>query len=332
MLEVIEPLGDYFAVGTNTGNVALAKGLAGDLDGARALMEPIVRSIDVAPDVNVVGFMVTLGLLDLWAGDLESSVRWFERGTRFLAPQIDNWTATRSFPGLIEALRRLGRIEEATTQAERGVELARSFGAPYPLSEALDEQARLVADTDPARAADLHQEALAIRMAHGMRTFYVDSLEALAGLATRLGSHAEAARLLAASDDGRAEMSYPRARVNRADHEALVGAVQEALGDEAFRAASQEGAAMSLDEAMAYATRSRGPRDRPTSGWASLTPTELEVVRLVVEGLTNPQIGARLFIGRATVKTHLSHVYGKLGVANRTELATLAGRHLADRS
>ena len=89
---------------------------------------------------------------------------------------------------------------------------------------------------------------------------------------------------------------------------------------------------MSLDEAMAYATRSRGPRDRPTSGWASLTPTELEVVRLVVEGLTNPQIGARLFIGRATVKTHLSHVYGKLGVANRTELATLAGRHLADRS
>jgi len=44
-------------------------------------------------------------------------------------------------------------------------------------------------------------------------------------------------------------------------------------------------------------------------------------VRLVAEGLSNPEIGARLFMSRSTVKTHLSHVYAKLGVANRTELA-----------
>jgi DNA-binding NarL/FixJ family response regulator len=49
----------------------------------------------------------------------------------------------------------------------------------------------------------------------------------------------------------------------------------------------------------------------------------------VVEGLTNPEIGARLFISRTTVKTHLSHVYNKLGVANRTELATFANLQLA---
>ena len=59
-------------------------------------------------------------------------------------------------------------------------------------------------------------------------------------------------------------------------------------------------------------------------GWASLTPTELDVVSLVAEGLTNPEIGSRLFISRATVKTHLSHVYAKLDVSNRTELAALA--------
>jgi predicted ATPase/DNA-binding NarL/FixJ family response regulator len=332
MLEIIRPLGDYFGTGTNTANVAMAYGLSGDLDGARNLMAPIVRSIDVAPDVDVVGFMVTLGLVDLWAGELESAVRWFERGTGFLAPQLDNWTATRSYPGLVGALRRLGRLDEAHTLAERAIELARRFGAPYPLSEALDEQARLAADTDLARAADLHQEALSIRTAHGMRTFYVDSLEALAGIATRLGSHAEAARLVAASEQARTAMIRPRNPVDRADHAALLETLEAELGADAFQAATAEGAAMSLDEAMSYATRSRGPRDRPATGWASLTPTELEVVRLVVDGLTNPQIGARLFIGRATVKTHLSHVYGKLGVANRTELATLAGRHLTDRT
>ena len=48
------------------------------------------------------------------------------------------------------------------------------------------------------------------------------------------------------------------------------------------------------------------------------------------DGLTNPEIGARLFMSRSTVKTHLSHVYAKLGVANRTELATFAGPHLAE--
>ena len=67
-----------------------------------------------------------------------------------------------------------------------------------------------------------------------------------------------------------------------------------------------------------------GTRDRPSTGWASLTPTELAVVRLVLEGLSNPAIGARLLMSRGTVKTHLSHVYTKVGVSNRTELATLA--------
>jgi DNA-binding CsgD family transcriptional regulator len=82
-----------------------------------------------------------------------------------------------------------------------------------------------------------------------------------------------------------------------------------------------------LDEAVTYAARGRGTRSRPSTGWASLTPAEREVVRLVVDGLTNPQIAARLFVSRATVKTHLSHVYAKLGVANRTELAAVAKEH-----
>ena len=68
-----------------------------------------------------------------------------------------------------------------------------------------------------------------------------------------------------------------------------------------------------MGEAVAYAQRGRGDRKRPSSGWASLTRTELDVVRLVGQGLANKDIATRLFVSPRTIETHLSHVYTKLG-------------------
>ncbi len=65
----------------------------------------------------------------------------------------------------------------------------------------------------------------------------------------------------------------------------------------------------------------RGTRNRPRMGWDSLTPTERNVTDLVAEGLSNPQIGDRLFVSRRTVQTHLAHVFRKLQMSSRTELA-----------
>jgi DNA-binding CsgD family transcriptional regulator len=70
----------------------------------------------------------------------------------------------------------------------------------------------------------------------------------------------------------------------------------------------------------------RGARRRPPTGWESLTRTEHRVVDLVVEGLSNPKIGERLFISRRTVQTHLAHVFTKLGISSRTQLAAEATR------
>ena len=78
---------------------------------------------------------------------------------------------------------------------------------------------------------------------------------------------------------------------------------------------------MSLDEAVAYAQRGRGERKRPSSGWASLTPAELEVVRLVADGLANKEIAEKLFISPRTVQAHLTHIYAKLDISSRVALA-----------
>jgi DNA-binding CsgD family transcriptional regulator len=73
----------------------------------------------------------------------------------------------------------------------------------------------------------------------------------------------------------------------------------------------------------------RGPRNRPQFGWASLTPTEQAVAALVADGLSNPQIGERLFISRRTVQTHLAHVFAKLDISSRTQLAAQVTRRRA---
>jgi DNA-binding CsgD family transcriptional regulator len=64
----------------------------------------------------------------------------------------------------------------------------------------------------------------------------------------------------------------------------------------------------------------RDERKRPSGGWASLTPVERDVVRLVSEGLANKDIAARLFVSPRTVQTHLTDVYTKLGLTSRVQL------------
>ena len=59
-----------------------------------------------------------------------------------------------------------------------------------------------------------------------------------------------------------------------------------------------------------------------------LTPRELEIVRMVVGGCTNKEIGVKLAIGENTVKSHLTHIFNKVGASSRVELALFAKHHL----
>ena len=112
-----------------------------------------------------------------------------------------------------------------------------------------------------------------------------------------------------------------------ADYHAAVAALRDATVENDFQTAWSVGAALSTEEAIAYAQRGRGQRKRPTSGWSSLTPTERDVVRLVSEGLSNNDIATRLFVSPRTVQTHLTHVYTKLSLTSRVQLVQEAARH-----
>ena len=167
-----------------------------------------------------------------------------------------------------------------------------------------------------AGAVEAHAEALT-----------PSALETLGRLAVQTGSHREAVRLFGASDAVRRLTGDVRFPMYQAGRQAGVTAARDTLGQNDFEGAWTEGAALSPAEAIAYALRGRGPRRRPTSGWAALTPTERDVVRLAGEGLGNKEIGARLLISPRTVQTHLTHVYAKLGVSSRVALArATAGR------
>jgi DNA-binding CsgD family transcriptional regulator len=61
-----------------------------------------------------------------------------------------------------------------------------------------------------------------------------------------------------------------------------------------------------------------------TNGWAAMTAAELAVARLVAEGLTNREVAERLFVSPHTVSSHLRHVFSKLGITSRVELARVA--------
>jgi predicted ATPase/DNA-binding CsgD family transcriptional regulator len=312
-LDLAEPLGDYLRAGIARSALAAAHATAGDVDTAVEVMRPLLPLTDNAGTaVFVPGMALVLAQLHVARGDLDGALRWFERDVRQTERGAPTYVAAQVHAGYGAALRRAGRYDDARRELDRAATVARTLGMPRVLADVLAQQACLAADLDR------HHEALTIRVDHGLRTSWVDSLDAIAALL----APQNAVRALAASTAARAAMGCPRP-AGDPEYDELVARLRQRLGDE-FATAWAAGTELSLDDAVAYVRRSRGSRGRPVDGWDSLTPTERSVVALAAEGLSNPQIGARLFMSRSTVKTHLSHVYAKLGVTNRTELAALA--------
>jgi DNA-binding CsgD family transcriptional regulator len=111
--------------------------------------------------------------------------------------------------------------------------------------------------------------------------------------------------------------------------EEAVGMLEEALHIyEGLGAARDAARAEARLRSLGVRRGPRGRHRRARHGWGSLTSTELAVVSLVAEGLTNREAGQRLFISPRTVETHVSHVFTKLGLTSRAALKAEATRRV----
>ncbi len=220
------------------------------------------------------------------------------------------------------ALLAAGDRGAAAAAASDAATMARDTGRVWILGRVHLLQARL--EDDPITAEAHVLSAIALCRDAGDTLGLVDALELLGTLAADRGADAEALRLWAAAAAARARIGYAR-QASASVSQQLDELLGSPTADNVPIAWSQ-GERLSIEEALAYASRGHVRRRRPATGWASLTPTELEVTRLVARHLLNPEIAQLLFVSRATVKTHLVHIFAKLGLRSRSELAAEAIR------
>ena len=293
----------------------------GDTGAARAAAD---AAIQAAAEVG--GFFATLGYAALALAALAAGDAATARGATEAWPDLSALPQTAAVQRALNA--EVALLGGDLVAARRWADEAVTNTTGFFLSNALTARARVaIAQGEPDQAERDAHDALACAGEVEAYLVIPDILECLATLAGEAGSHRQAARLFGAADAIRQRIGAVRFKVWDASYEVSVATLRDALGEKDFDGAWAEGAALSTEEAIAYAQRGRGERKRPASGWASLTPTERDVVRLVSEGLANNDIATRLFVSPRTVQTHLTHVYTKLGLTSRVQLAQEAARH-----
>jgi DNA-binding CsgD family transcriptional regulator len=294
----------------------------GDAESARAAAQ---AGVDAAAQLNptLAGLAFPwLAVANLAAGDVAGAEDASESAMQLYGPNkvaaiLDANTAAQisCARGDLDTAHRLADRAASTT---RGVYRARALTTRALVA---------AAQGDPVQAERDAHDALNLAVRVGAHLLIPDLLECLASVASGAGRTQDAARLFGAADATRQRLGVARFRIHQEAFDSSLITLRKKMGDSVFDEVWAEGASLSTEAAITFVQRGRGERKRPATGWASLTPTELDAARLVSAGLGNKEIGARLFISPRTVQTHLTHVYAKLGLTSRVHLAQEAGRH-----
>jgi DNA-binding CsgD family transcriptional regulator len=256
----------------------------GRLDAARSHTE---RALALA--LEQFGFhppqhLAVLGLAEQWGGDLFTGLRYLEDAERRALELGWHEPSLRWWVGdLVEALLAAGRSREAVSMVARWEEDARRVGREWVLPH--------------------------VGRCRGL-------------LASAAGDHAAGETLIEEAVTRHAELGDPYGRAR----------AQLALGAVRRRARQKRSAREAIESALAgfealdaltwiEAARSELGRIGGRTHERGLTSAERRVALLVAEGRTNREVAAELFLAERTVASHLTHIYAKLGVGTRTQLA-----------
>ncbi len=301
--------------------LGIALAYQGDVDGSRSAGK---AGIEVAAELDEYflgmgyGTLVHAAVAD---GDVAAAREACELSCRYFSPQPEMMAIQRAFGALAELSG--GDLRAARRWADDAVGVTKGW---HQVAMSLIRARVAIAQGERDGAESGAHHALTCAVGNGAFLPLPEILEVLADLAMGVDDQ-RAVRLFGAAETIRQCTGAIRFKIHDTTYTASIAALREALSDKDFDDAWAEGSSLSRDEAIAYAQRGRGERKRPGSGWASLTPAELDVVGLACEGLGNKEIATRLFISPRTVQAHLSHVYSKLGITSRVQLTQEAARH-----
>jgi predicted ATPase/class 3 adenylate cyclase/DNA-binding CsgD family transcriptional regulator len=290
----------------------------GDVENARGRAGENLERVSDSLEFHKGLAEAALATVDLAAGDASAAWEGYE-GARERTP-MNPWIA-----GIYTWAPLAPLASGDVTAARRWADDVVSANSGWALAAALTSRSRVAIAQGELDAADRDAyDALEMAARIGGDLIVPLALECLAIVAGETDKLLMAARLFGAADAARQQMGFVRFKVLDENDEATRAALREALGENDFDAAWAEGAALSIEDATTYALHARSGRKRASTGWDSLTPAELDVVRLVCDGLGNKDIAARLFVSPRTVQAHLTHVYTKLGLTSRVQLAQMA--------
>jgi predicted ATPase/DNA-binding CsgD family transcriptional regulator len=246
----------------------------------------------------------------------------------------DAWCVARATNILGDLARGQGDYDQATTHFEEALTLFRRLGQSLHVPLVLHNLGQVAALRGDARqGTEYVAEGLAQLQELGARRGQGFCLAGLATMAALLRQPERAARLFGAADALHRAAGVTMEWPDSVTYERQRAATRGQLDTATFAAAYDAGAALpppqAIAEGLAFAAdvRAVAPGDPPAADGLGLSPREREVLRLLVEGHSNPEIAGTLYISHKTVRNHVTSILAKLGVESRTAAATFAVRH-----
>jgi non-specific serine/threonine protein kinase len=265
------------------------------------------------------------GLAIAWTGtDLREAVPTFAESLALARQRGPRWTAYFCLYCLGEAARLDGDLAQADALLTESLDLSTAAHDRWGAFYARGGLAFLaLARVDHSAANGHAQQSLTHCLELGDTRGCTYALEALGCIAAAEGYARRAARLFGAAQALREPLGDFMSATLQAARERALQMARVQLGERGFAAASAAGRNMSLDDAVVLA-RGEEPTDTPPSG---LTARERDVARLVAKGRSNREIAEALVLTERTTESHLTHIFGKLGLHSRTQLAAWALEH-----